>query len=382
MREQEFYATSRKLQTERATAPHIVAEALRNTPRSAWATLVGRADLLTCGAIDHLGTVVTNAMTRDPKYALALAELAVALAGALPDTSYHRVIVAQIRAAAWKSIGGKALSYLARHDEAIEAFGRAEQYLDAFATLAHERATVRLNLAITYLETERYAESLAVLAECRKVFEDHGDDNHIVPIAFYEGAILQRLHKYREARETYLLLIASSSDISPRMLAALHQAIGLCSTELGDYEPAETNLRKAITLHRKIGQPVDAVRGEHGRGMLLIRRGRLPEGIAQLRAVRHEYLKASLAEEAGLCGLEIVGAFLQLGKAENAEALARTIMNEFLAASLNDRAVTALGYLSEAIAARKAPVSLAADVRQYVLSLRREPEREFPAVTG
>ena len=82
-------------------------------------------------------------------------------------------------------------------------------------------------------------------------------------------------------------------------------------------------------------------------------------------------------EEAGLCGLQIIGAFLDSGQPENAEALARTILNEFLAASLSARAVTALGYLSEAIATREATSSLAADIREYVLSLRRVPEREF-----
>ena len=40
--------------------------------------------------------------------------------------------------------------------------------------------------------------------------------------------------------------------------------------------------------------------------------------------------------------------------------------------------MTALGYLSEAIATRQASAKMAAEVREYVLSLRTTPERELP----
>lgn len=107
----------------------------------------------------------------------------------------------------------------------------------------------------------------------------------------------------------------------------------------------------------------------------------MKQGLALLRTVRHRYLKHSLAEEAGLCGLEIVEAMLVLGQADEAESLARTIMNEFLAASLNSRAITALGYLTEAIVSKQASPQMATQVHAYVLSLRATPEREFTQPT-
>ena len=190
---------------------------------------------------------------------------------------------------------------------------------------------------------------------------------------------------YREARETYLLLIALTSNIPKPTLAALHQSIGVCSVELGDFGAAEDNLEIAITLHKQLGQTLDAAKGDHGRGILLIRRGFPRRALGVLRQVRHQYLKHSLAEEAGLCGLEMVEALLLLGESDKAERLARTIVSEFLAASLNTRALTALGYLTEAIAAKNASPEMAAHVYDYVLSLRTEPEREFtqlPLPTG
>ena len=192
-----------------------------------------------------------------------------------------------------------------------------------------------------------------------------------------DSRVQQALHQYREARETYLLLIASHSDIPKPTLAALHQSVGLCSIELKDDRAAEDNLQKAITLHNERGQTLDAVKGDHGRGRLLIRQGHLKRGLAVLRPVRHQYLIHSLAEEAGLCGFEMVGALLMLDEFEKAERLARTIMNEFLLAALNVRALTALGYLTEAIMSRQASPKLVDHVYEYVLSLRTKPEREF-----
>lgn len=274
----------------------------------------------------------------------------VSIAEAILANTYPPIILAQTRSLAWKNLGN-VLSALARYPEAVDAYATAGKHIAGFP-LAHDLAVIRLNLAITHLDTERFSEALGLLLECKRVFDAHGDTNLFVLSAFYEGLALQRMRKYREARESYLLLIASTTEIKKSTLAALHQTVGLCSTEIGDFTVAETHLQKAIELHKELNEPLNALRDEHGRGVLLIRRRLLAEGIAHLRSVRHQYLKASLAEEAGLCGLEIVGAVLQTGEHQAAEALARTVMNEFLAASLGSRAITALGYVSEAIAAR------------------------------
>ncbi len=376
VRAHEFYETARRLQNERSLAPRFVDTVLRETPRSSWLTLVERADLLTCGAVEYLCTLVSEKITHDLKYAEALANLATALADAIPGGEYPAVTVGQIRASAWKSLGN-VLAALARYDSAVESYTRAGGFIEEFP-LAHDQAVIRLNLAITYLDTERFTEAFGLLAECERVFKDHGDTNLTVLVGFYEGLALHRTKKYREARETYLLLLASSTNIEKATLAALHQSIGYCSTELGDYAAAEDNLSKALALRKEVGQTLDALKVEHYRGILLLRRGLREQGITHLRWVRHQYLKASLAEEAGLCGLEIVGAMLSGGEPDVAEALARTIMNEFLAASLNTRAITALGYLSEAIAEKRASPELAGQIQAYVLSLRSKPEREFP----
>jgi len=377
-RAEEFAATARRLDAERAAGSAVVDEALRTTPQERWGTLAEHPAFLTSGVLGRIAEIVDRELNRQPKYAEAIAVLGASIADAIAPDAYPSVIVAQMRASAWKDYG-KVLSYLARHDEALTIFDRAESYVDelTYGVLAYDRAVIDLNRAITVSEMGRHDTALALLAQCKPVFRHHGDRNLHILCGYYEGVALQRLERHREARETYLLLVAMEDSIEKRTLAAIHQTIGLCSIELRDFEAAEDSLTKAIGLHTELGQPLDAAKGEYARGRLLLRKGLARRAIEHLRPVRHRFLVHSLAEEAGLCGLEIVEGMLQIGMADEAERLARTIMAEFMAARLNGRAISALGYLTEAITAKKAQPRLVTQVREYVLSLRTAPEREF-----
>jgi len=372
----EFANTIRRLRLEREAAATDVDRLLKTTPRSEWPTLADHPDLLTCGALERLGSMFADHRGRDPQTALSLAELAVLLAEAIPRASYPDLITAQFRAHAWRDLGW-AYRNLARFSESLDALTRADACLEDYGTLAHDRAQVRFSLAITLQERERYDESNRLLKESREVFREHGDSKRLVFCGIAEGVLLQRLKQFRQARETYFVLLTSTKNIETESLAALHQAIGFCSIELEDYLTAEANLHKALTLNRQLGKPVEIMKVELGRGRLLARTGQHQQAIDHLRPVRRQFLAAGMSEEAGICGLEVVDAMLALGKASQAENLARRIIAEFTKADLNTRAITALGYLAEAIANRDVPENLVTRVQEYIVSLRTRPERDF-----
>lgn len=373
-RSREFSQMANTLAREWHDAQVRIPRLLEETPRAEWPTLADHPAARTCGALDKLKFILDEKLSTDPTCALEVAELAVGIAENLPG-SYPAITLAQYRAAAIKDYG-KTLAALARYDEAFEQFSRAEAYLDDFGFLAYDLAVIRLNLAITYLDIARYADAQPLLTECKRVFDSYGDENLAVLSAFYQGLVLQRLHRYREARRRYVPLLKSSGILMDTR-AAIHQTIGLCSIAIDDYAAAEQNLTSAIALHKELGQVVNVAKDEYARGILLLRQGLLREATEHLRPARHQFLKHNLIEEAGLCGLHMVETYLALGEADRAERLARTIMREFLAASLSTRAITALGYLSEAIASREVSPRLATNVREYVVSLRLSPEREF-----
>jgi tetratricopeptide (TPR) repeat protein len=371
----DFLATTKRLDRERQAAAGTVDRLLRDTPKAAWPILAEHPDLQTYGSLEWLANLIADDVTRDPQHAHALAELAVSLAEALPLHSYPPVIVAQIRAHAYKDLS-TSLRFLGRNPEALEALARAEIYLEDHGTLAHDRAIIRFSLAVTLQELHRPTESMQLLIECKKVFRAYRDDRRFMLCGFAEAALQQRLGKFREAREAYLLLLTAQA-ISTEDLAAIHKAIGFCSIELGDFMESENNLNHALTLYHQLGQPIEILNTEAGRGRLYIRRGDIELGIGHLRPIRRAFLQHAMTEEAGLCALDIIEGMLVRGKASEAEQLARLVIHEFTSAGFNTRAIMALGYLREALASKSATVALAKGVHQYLLSLRTEPEREF-----
>lgn len=376
-RAREFAETARRLQRERVEAADVVEKLLAETPPEDWPALAERTDLQTCGALEKMGNSVAATVHRDPRQALAIAELAVSLAEGVSLSVYPLVVIAQLRAHAWKDVG-QSLAYLGRYLEALDAFDRAESNIVEFGALGHDRAIICFARASTLQEINRHEESLALLVECKEIFREHGDVRRLILCGIAEGVLLHRLRKYREAREVYLLLLAETRDsIDRESLGCLHNVIGYCSVDVGDYSAAEVHLRRAIELFDELGQPLRAARAELGRGKLLVRKGEIDRGIAHLRVIRNRFLRQSLTEEAGICALEIVEALLLRGSTADAEVLARQVITDFTTAALNARAITALGYLQEAIAARRASTSTVSDVREYIVSLRTSPEREF-----
>jgi tetratricopeptide (TPR) repeat protein len=376
-RAREFAETGRRLQQERATAPGIVDPLLQNTPRMNWSTLSELRELQTAGALECLGNRFAESLPKDANYAKAIADLAVATAEALPQHSYPAIVIGQLRAHAWKDLG-IAYRTVGKLDESLEAFDTATGCISAYAALAHDRAIINLARALTLQELERFEEARTLLTETTQVFIDHGDVKRHVLATFVAGVLLQRMKHHREARGVYQrLLDAKPPGVDTSVIAALHRAIGFASMDLGDFADAESHLVQSIKLNQQLSQHVEATRGQYAFGRLLIRRGDSERAVTYLRPVRRQFLENGLTEEAGLCGLEIVEGMLNLGNASAAETLARKIIGEFTRAGLNKRAITALGYLQEALATSKASVALVANVREYIVSLRTSPERDF-----
>jgi tetratricopeptide (TPR) repeat protein len=352
-RREEFLRFVRQLATERATAPATVDRVFRSTPVERWPELGEHPDLCSYGAVEHLSKVFTETLPRDPQRSFVLAQVAISAVENLPPGLYPALAIAQLRAAAWKDLG-TVHRILGRIPDSLDALGTAEEALGSFSGLAHDLAIIRFSLAITYQEVERFEESRTLLIECKEVFRGHGDEHRYALCAFAEGVLLQRLQHFREAREIFLLLLASPESISKESRAAIHRTVGLCSIELGDYHEAEIHLRRSIKLNESLGQRIESLKGRTALGRLFSRRGDAARAIAYLQPVRRELLKDRLIEEAGICGLEIVQGLLLNNEPKQAETLARTIALELTTAGLSKHAIVALGYLTEAITDRPA----------------------------
>lgn len=368
----EFAETARRLQHERAASEDIVSSALRDTPREAWPRLRERRELHTSGALERLGQEVEKRRTTDPREALTIAALASNIADALPDGSYPAIIIAQLRAHAWKD-QSQILSYLGRYVEALSALDRAEKEFDAFGTLAHDRALVRFCRAILLQHLRRFDEAQEILDECRKVFRSHADEQTYVKCTLAIGNLMARRGDYRGAREILAPLVHEDSMIAPQARITL----GWCALHLGAAAEAIDLFDEAASGCRRFGRELEAVRAAHGTGSAMLQLHRFHEAIATLLSTRKMFLARGLVEEGGLSGLRIVEAHLVLGQVAAARKLAATLVREFTDANLNRRAIAALAYLKDAIAASHATPEIVRDVHSYVVALQTDPNCEF-----
>jgi tetratricopeptide (TPR) repeat protein len=303
--------------------------------------------------------------------ALTVSQLAVAAA----DASVSKTLAAY----AWRD-HAVALRLLARYEEAFAAHDRAERTLPPGERYDLPRANIVFARVGTLQDAGRLEEAMPLIRQCRRAFERYGDRRGQLFAEIGEAGLLHRTGRYGEACALGRSLLATAEELGDlNTLASIHNLIGHAAIELGDLALAESHLAEAVRLSTETGQPLQVARAEMGRGRLLIREGRIDEGIERLHRVREELFRHSLVEEAGLCGLDVVEAHLERGAPVQAEAFARQIVREFTAARLNARAITALGYLGEAIAARKASQTTVRDVGRFIRALRANPELEFVA---
>jgi len=351
----------------------LVERMLEETPAAAWPELAERPELHGTGVLHELSRQFNVRVHRAPTEALVVTRLAVAIAARLAEASRGAAV-------AWRD-HATALRLLARYEESLAAFDRAAAVLP----LEREelaRAAIGIARGATLQEAGRFEEAMLLLRECQRVFEEYGDSRGRLFCGISEGALLHRTERYREACDLYRSLLPFAEEVAGTdAVASIHNNLGHSAIELGDFALAESHLSEAVRLFAGIASPLQVARAELARGRLMIRRGALEQGIGHLHRVREELLRHNLVEEAGLCGLDVVEAHLTRGAPIEAEVFARQIVREFTAARLNSRAITALRFLSEAIAARKASGTTVRHVQRFIGSLRANPDSAFAAAS-
>jgi tetratricopeptide (TPR) repeat protein len=376
----EFTAAARRLAVERIDAADLVTQLLRDTPRENWMSLAERPELQTNGALEQVSREIENTLRHQPKDSLPLSALAVRIADSLADDQYPAVVMAQIRAHAWKD-RAKALTYNGKHEESLAAIQRAEVLLDQFGTVAHDQAIVALTKAIALLYVGRFDEALSALEGARATFAAHGDEQRVVLCGITMGVVYYRRGDNVRARDTFRALLPIAQVIGDDFsLASLHNNLACTLLELGEFRDANIQFSNAIARCNEAGRKVDALRTEMSCGRLFLAKGKTAEGIERLRSARDQFLAHGLAEEAGICGLDIAGALLSEYRHDDAEEIAQLALHELRDTNLSPRARTALEYLERELAAHDATVDVVRHVRDYIESLQSNPDREFIAL--
>jgi tetratricopeptide (TPR) repeat protein len=372
----DFAATAQRLQREREESEDPIARALSETPRAGWRGLADREDLRSGGVLERLAQEVERKLDGAPHDALLIAELSAAIAEALPSDAYPPVMMAQLRAHAWKDVG-LSLCHLSRYAEALAALDRAAAWLEPVGILGHDEAIVRFVRATTLQHVRRFDEAEEMLNACTEVFRTHGDTMLLDKCAVSRGILLVRRGDYRAARELLRPLQGRTASFSD---ASVSLALGWCGIHLADAADALRQFTRAGKAFEAIGCELQAVHASAGIGTALLRLGHLDRAIRQLTAARGRFLAERFIEQAGLTGLQMVEAYLHRGDAINAKLLAAQIVREFTDAGLSRRAIEALAYLEEAVSASTVSTDIVRSVHDYIVTLRNDPSATFAAL--
>jgi tetratricopeptide (TPR) repeat protein len=372
----EFSSTARKLLRERKSGD-VITRLLSETPREEWPRLAENAELRNSGALDRLSKEVAAALEKDPAGALAMSNLATAIAETLQIDQYPPIVGAQIRAHAWKG-RAQALSYVGRDAEALEAIDRAESLLAPFSAVAHDRAIVRLVKAIVLQHLKQWDESLALLKECLKVFSDHQDSKRVLHCGLTEAILLFRRKEYQKSYDvlTTLLEVArAANDVDS--LAAVHHNTASNLVELGDFTAANIHFSEAVRHFNDSGRKMEAARAEMNIGKLFVRKGEPDHAMPHLTAANESFERNQMPEEVGMCGALMMEAMLMRGNTARARTIASELATQLRDTRVSRQALAAINYVDHAIEAHDDALAAVRHVHQYFESLLTDPQREF-----
>ena len=372
----EFSAAARRLMRDRSSGD-VIASLLRETPREEWSQLAERAELRNSGVLERLSRNVAAALEKEPSDALAMSNLATAIAETLPPENYPAVVIAQLRAHAWKD-RAQSLSYVGRDQEALEAIERAESLLISFAAVSHDRAIVQLVKAIVLQHLKEWDGSLALLRECRRVFNDHKDTKRLLHCGLTEAMLLHRRAEYEKARAVLVPLCTVARDARDLdSLGAVHNNLALCLLELGELTEANIHFSEAVRHLNDAGRWIEAARADMNIGKLFVRRNDSEHAMEHLSKAQDVFQNNAMPEETGSCGALMMEAMLVRGNDSHARTIAQELARQLTGSRVSKQAFEAIAYAESAIATHDSALTAVRHVYDFFESLQTDPERVF-----
>jgi tetratricopeptide (TPR) repeat protein len=363
----EFLATAERLKNERAAAGNVL-ETVEATPPAAWPSLAATPEFQTNAALERLGEEVRRRLDRNPREALALAELATTIADALPENAYPAVTLAQIRAMAWKD-RANALRFLGSTHQTFEALQRADELLEKHVALGLDHAIVDMVRALALVDTGQFREAQAIAVTCGSVFLSHGDLTHALNAGEIEGHILYECHQYSDAYTLFKSLIDVARAIGDSSAEArCHHNAASCAMQSDDFKSANIHFSEAIARLTDLGDLVNATRTQWGAGQVLIGKGQTESGLKHLNAARDAFLRHDMHEEATLCGLVIAEELLARGDERQAQNLVREMAMKLNDSLLESRVIEAVAGLEQLIVNNEAPIEAVRSVYTLIES--------------
>jgi tetratricopeptide (TPR) repeat protein len=359
-----------------------VASSLAEADLEAWlARLRTTPGAATETATRDLVDAAFSLLDRQPARAEQLYTAAVGLTERLA-TSPPLLVVA-LRGYAEKG-RANALRMLGRYQEAMKVLIGAEQHFVDARYCTFEIGEVRYARAGILFKMEKWPQAQEAAGQARRIFEEEHNRTRALHARLLEGCVLVERGNLDAGRAVFSELLKKvSAKHDKNALAWVYMNLGACDLKRRQPSFARHWLYRATQLFRQLGMASELVRARWCGAKITIVEGHSARGIRELRAAMRDFERLSMPADAGFVGLDLLEELMtDHSAAKEAEELARSLAQFFLAAGVNISAATALTYLRHAAEKRKADGSLIAYVRAYIHRADVDPDRPFEPPTS
>ena len=370
-------ALEKLLGEERAVAEAAMGELLSGP--SAWwrGRIFSKPEAMTYGLAAELVERSVSLLHTSPSEALEASAIAVDVAERLRVDAYPFDLVITARANAWREYA-YTLFFIGRLKEAEDAVDVSEQLFRQTPVPEIELARTSLIRASLLLAWDRGSEAIPLAEQAGSVFQEFGDRPRYIKARLTEGRMRYRGGDLEGALAIWLELENDPTVQEMDDFGMLLHNIGHAYRDTNEFERARTYLDRAIAEYSARGMEVEKVRTRWIVGQMLVLTGDSAHGLPVLRKARREFEALGMELEAGLVGLEMAEALLTVGETDEVANVCRTILDRFVQQGMMSRAITALAYLREAVAADKATPAIVRDIREFLRALPQNPGRALP----
>jgi tetratricopeptide (TPR) repeat protein len=372
-------ATAAQAEKDRRLAERLWAR-LKPRPAGARLALVEEAPQYQVWALaERLCAESERAAADDPRQAVELAELALQVAERVSGgAAWLSLLAGYVRAHL-----GNARRVASDLPGAEEEFRRAWQLWKegSAADTGFLDGSRLLDLEASLLRAQRHW--LAALERLDQALAVHPGGEGRGRILLKKGFTLEQMGDY-EAAATALHEAAPWIDRErePRSFCVLRFNLTVCLCHAGRYEEAEAGLPELRALTAQPQQRMDRVRRRWLEGRIAGGRGRIPEGIAALVAVRAEFAAEKIFYDEALVSLELAGLYLEQGRTAEVKALTGQMEPVFRGQGVHEEAKKALRLFRRAVELETVTVELVRRLVAYLYRAQHNPELRFEAAGG
>jgi tetratricopeptide (TPR) repeat protein len=362
---------------ERREAPARVAELLGHAPAQRKILLREATRFQTLAVCEQLIERSFEEGFRDSAHSLALAELALMLAGRLDGDLYGRSVVRDLQARAWAYLGNaRRIAFdLAGAEEAL---AHAERLVEGGSADPLEEARIFDLRASLLSDQGRFEQAAELLDLVIDIYDDlrepHRKGRALVSKGLFLGYAGWPEEAIRQIRKGLSLL---DWEREPRLVLMARHNLAWFLNDCGRSEDALYQLERFRHTYWDFDSPWTELRLGWLSGRIAASLGRRDEAEETFREVRRRFLAEGHGYDAALVTLDLAKLYLESERAADVRKLAAEMLTVFLSHDIHRQAMAALAVFQEAAELENATPHLVREISSYLLRARKNPRLRF-----